>query len=49
MFWQKYLDGIQYNVDINMKNGEIFQYFCVESEPDELGMFKYHKYIDQCV
>ena len=46
MFWQKYLDGIQYNVDINMKNGEIFQYFCVESEPDELGMFKYHKYID---
>tara|TARA_B100001121_G_scaffold194175_1_gene169682 strand:- start:10665 stop:11501 length:837 start_codon:yes stop_codon:yes gene_type:complete len=46
MFWQKYLDGIQYNVDINMINGKIFQYFCVVSEPDKLGMFKYHKYID---
>ena len=45
MFWQKYLDGIQYNVDINMINGKIFQYFCVVSEPDNLGMFKHHKYI----
>jgi hypothetical protein len=44
MFWQKYLDGIQYNVDINMKNGKIIQYFCVISEPDNDGMFKYHYY-----
>ena len=44
MFWQKYLDGIQYNVDINMKNGKIIQYFCVISEPDKDGMFKYHYY-----
>jgi hypothetical protein len=44
MFWQKYLDGIQYNLDINMKNGKIIQYFCVISEPDKNGMFKYHYY-----
>jgi len=44
MFWQKYLDGIQYNIDINMKNGKIIQYFCVISEPDKNGMFKYHYY-----
>jgi len=44
MFWQKFLSGIQYNIDINMKNGEIIQYFCVISEPDEKGMFKYHYY-----
>ena len=44
MFWQKYLDGTQYNIDINMKNGKIIQYFCVISEPDKEGMFKYHYY-----
>lgn len=44
MFWQKYLDGIQYNFDINMKDGKIIQYFCVISEPGENGMFKYHYY-----
>lgn len=44
MFWQKYLDGIQYNIDINMKNGKIIQYFCVISEPDKDGMFKFHYY-----
>jgi hypothetical protein len=44
MFWQKYLDGIQYNLDINMLNGKIIQYFCIISEPDKNGMFKYHYY-----
>jgi len=44
MFWQKYLDGIQYNLDINMSNGKIIQYFCIISEPDNNGMFKYHYY-----
>ena len=42
MFWQKYLNGIQYNVDLNIKNGKIIQYFCVISEPSNDGMFKYH-------
>lgn len=46
MFWQKYLDGIQYNIDIVMNDGNIIQYFTVESEPDSDGRFKYHKYID---
>lgn len=44
LFWQTYLDGVQYNLDINIKNGKIIQYFCVISEPDNLGMFKYHYY-----
>lgn len=44
MFWQKYLDGQQYNIDLNMKDGKIIQYFCVNSEPDINGMFKYHYY-----
>lgn len=46
MFWQKYLDGTQYNIDIVMKDGKIIQYFSLESEPDSEGRFKYHKYID---
>ena len=44
MFWQKYLPGDQYNIDINMKNGKIIQYYTVKSIPDNKGMFKYHYY-----
>lgn len=49
MFWQKYLNGTQYNVDINMKNGKIIQYFCVISEPDIDGKFKYHYYYEKYI
>lgn len=44
MFWQEYFDGTQYNLDLNIINGKIIQYFCVISIPDENGRFKYHYY-----
>ena len=44
-FYQKYLDGNQYNFDIIINNGEIVDYFCLESKPLKEGMFLYHKYI----
>jgi hypothetical protein len=44
-FWQKYLDGNQINVDMIVKNGEILDYFVLESKPSINGSFDYHKYI----
>ena len=44
MFWQKYLEGIQYNVDLNIIDGKVIQYFCVIQVPDLDGKFKYHYY-----
>lgn len=44
MFWQKYLNGVQYNLDLNVVSGKIIQYFCVISHPEINGRFKYHYY-----
>lgn len=44
LFWEKYLSGCQYNIDINMENGKIVQYYTVKSIPDDNGMFKCHYY-----
>ena len=44
MFWQKYLEGIQYNVDLNIIDGKVIQYFCIYTIPDLDGKFKYHYY-----
>jgi len=46
-FYQTYLNGLQYNYDIIMKNGRIIDSFCLESMPLKEGMFKYHKYIEK--
>ena len=46
-FYQTYLNGLQYNFDIIMKNGRIIDSFCLESMPLKEGMFKYHKYIEK--
>jgi len=48
-FYQTYLDGLQYNYDIIMKNGCIIDSFCLESMPLKEGMFKYHKYIEKII
>ncbi len=44
-FWETYLEGLQYNIDIVMKNGSIIKYYGVESYPLENGIFKYHKFL----
>uniref|UniRef100_A0A6C0J8F7 ATP-grasp domain-containing protein n=1 Tax=viral metagenome TaxID=1070528 RepID=A0A6C0J8F7_9ZZZZ len=46
-FYQTYLNGLQYNYDIIMKNGRIIDSFCLESMPLNMGMFKYHKHIEK--
>ena len=44
-FWEKYLDGEQYNYDIVIKNGKIIDSFCYYSVPLNDGTFLYHQYI----
>jgi len=46
-FWEKYLDGNQYNYDIVIENGKIIDSFCYHSVPFPLndGTFLYHQYI----
>lgn len=44
-FWEKYLDGAQYNYDIVIKNGKIIDSFCYHSVPLNEGTFLYHQYI----
>ena len=44
-FWEKYLDGDQYNYDLVIENGKIIDSFCYHSMPLNEGTFLYHKYI----
>jgi hypothetical protein len=43
-FWQKYFNGNQINVDMVVKNGEILDYFALDSKPSINGSFEYHRY-----
>lgn len=45
-FWETYLSGDQFNIDIIFKNGKIIKYFSLKSKPEKEGIFKYHKYIN---
>lgn len=45
-FWETYLAGGQFNIDIIFKNGKIIKYFVLKSKPIREGIFKYHKYIN---
>ena len=44
-FWEKYLDGNQYNYDMVIENGRIIDSFCYHSFPLNDGTFLYHQYI----
>ena len=44
-FWEKYLDGNQYNYDMVIENGRIIDSFCYHSVPLNDGTFLYHQYI----
>jgi len=46
-FWEKYLDGDQYNYDIVIENGKIIDSFCYHSVPLNEGTFLYHQYIEK--
>jgi len=41
-FWEEYLDGIQYCLDIVLKDGDIAFYSCMVSVKGDNGTFKYH-------
>lgn len=44
-FWEEYIPGSQYNLDIILKDGKIIDYFALRSEANKDGTFKYHQYI----
>ena len=44
-FWEKYLKGLQYNIDLVIKDGIVIKYYALESYPCEEATFKYHKYV----
>jgi hypothetical protein len=44
-FWEKYLDGDNFTIDMILLNGKIKQIFVFQSYPNNDGTFKYHKYL----
>lgn len=45
LFWEKYLDGNHYCVDLILVEGKIKYYTCLRSEKGDSGSFKYHESI----
>lgn len=49
LFWEKYLSGNHYCIDIILLNGKIKFYSCLQSFPFTEGTFKYHESIPEYI